>query len=143
MKDKLNCVLLVDDNESDNFLHERVLMKSGITERVAVALNGKEALELLSTKGIYGRGEDEFFHPELIFLDINMPVMDGWEFLEEYQKLELASQGKVIIIMLTTSINPADRIKAEKFVQGNCFQYKPLTMKMIMDVMERHFTDEK
>jgi CheY-like chemotaxis protein len=141
MKKKLNCVLLVDDNESDNFLHERVLERSGITENIGIALNGKEALYFLTHKGGCGESAEIQGQPELIFLDINMPVMDGWEFLEEYQKLGPLQSGKVIISMLTTSINPEDRIKAEKLIESDCFHYKPLTLKMIGDIMKRHFPE--
>ena len=113
MKNKLNCVLLVDDNESDNFIHKKILEKSGIANYIEIAMNGQEALDFLTTTGICGHQDGVFCQPELIFLDINMPVMDGWEFLEEYQKLEQCQKGKIVFIMLTTSFNPADKVKAD------------------------------
>ncbi len=141
MTKKLNCVLLVDDNESDNYIHKRVLEKSGITDFIEVAENGKEALDFLTTKRSFGQKESSFPRPSLIFLDINMPVINGWEFLEEYQKLDDAIKGKVVIIMLTTSLNPTDLTKTEKKLGGKCFQYKPLTLKMINEIMLSHFPD--
>ncbi|MCX6306845.1 MAG: response regulator [Bacteroidetes bacterium] len=141
MKRKLNCVLLVDDNDSDNFIHKRVLEKSGITENIAIAMNGKEALEFLTTKGTCGQPENSYSQPELIFLDINMPIMDGWEFLEEYKKLEAGQQGKIVFIMLTTSLNPVDKTKAEKMLESGCFQYKPLTLQMIDNILQNHFPE--
>jgi CheY-like chemotaxis protein len=139
MKKKLKCILLIDDNESDNFLHKRVIEKSEIAERVVVVLNGKEALDFISAIGRCENTDGLCSQPELIFLDINMPVMDGWEFLEEYQKLEDIKKGKTVITMLTTSINPADQIKAEKMMDASCFQYKPLTLATIRLIMQKHF----
>ncbi len=141
MKKRLNCVLLVDDNESDNFIHKRVLEKSGIANNIAIALNGKEALEFLTAKIQNGQFEGSYTQPELIFLDINMPIMDGWEFLEEYHKLDIAQKGKVVFIMLTTSLNPSDRVKAETLLESGCFHFKPLTIEMINGIMERRFPE--
>jgi CheY-like chemotaxis protein len=141
MKKKLNCVLLVDDNESDNYIHKRVLEKSGITEMVEVAMNGKEALDFLTEKGACGRPDGAYCQPELIFLDINMPIMDGWEFLEEYQKLEEGQKGKIVFIMLTTSLNPVDKTKAEKLLENGCFYFKPLTLQMINEIMKQRFPE--
>ena len=141
MKKKLNCVLLVDDNESDNFLHKRVLEKSGITDRIEIAMNGKEALDLLITKGKCGQPESSYCQPELILLDINMPVMDGWEFLEEYQKLEESQKGKIVFIMLTTSSNLVDMARADMMFKSIYFQYKPLTLAMVGEIMQKHFPD--
>ena len=141
MRKKLNCVLLVDDNESDNFIHKRVLEKADIANHIETSINGKEALDFLITNGKSGNKEGGLLLPDLIFLDINMPVMDGWEFLEEFDKLQDSQKGNAVFIMLTTSLNPADKSKAELIIGDNCFQYKPLTMKMINDVMQRHFPD--
>ncbi len=141
MKIKLNCVLLVDDNDSDNFIHKRVLEKSAVASNIAVAMNGKEALDFLTTKGSCGQTDDSYSQPELIFLDINMPIMDGWEFLEEYHRLDVGQKGKIVFIMLTTSLNPVDKIKAEKLLENGCFHFKPLTLQMINDIIRQHFPE--
>ena len=134
-------MLLVDDNESDNFIHKRVIEKSGITNNIAIALNGREALDFLTAKIQNGQQEDTYSQPELIFLDINMPIMDGWEFLEEYHKLEVSQKGKVVFIMLTTSLNPSDRVKAEALLENGCFYFKPLTLEMINKIMQQRFPE--
>jgi CheY-like chemotaxis protein len=141
MKKKLKCVLLVDDNESDNYIHKRVLEKSGIAESVEITMNGKEALDFLTENGGCGKPPGSYCQPELIFLDINMPIMDGWEFLEEYRKLEDSQKGKIVFIMLTTSLNPVDKTKAEKLLENGCFYFKPLTLQMIRDIMQQRFPD--
>jgi len=141
MKKKLNCVLLVDDSPTDNFIHKLVIEKAGITEHLEIALNGRKALDFLITKGNCGKPESSYCQPELIFLDINMPVMDGWEFLVEYNKLDLNQKGEIIIIMLTTSFIPGDSIRAESILAGCYFQSKPLTIEMMIEIMKDHFPD--
>jgi CheY-like chemotaxis protein len=141
MKKKLNCVLLVDDSASDNFIHKLVIEQTGITEHIEIAWNGREALDFLTTKGNCGKPESLYCQPELIFLDINMPVMDGWEFLEEYKKLDSFQKGEIVIIMLTSSLIPYDRIKAEGILKGCRFQNKPLTKEMIYEIIQDHFPD--
>ena len=129
MATKLNCVLLIDDNEDDNEFHQIVINRMGITDNIQVAENGIEALKFLQTNEIL---------PELIFLDINMPKMNGWEFLEEYKKLNL-NKKQVIILMLTTSVNPADMEKAKKIEEISGFKVKPLTTAMLTEIIEEHF----
>ncbi len=141
MKKKLNCVLLVDDNESDNFFHKRVIEQSGITDFIATALNGQEAIDFLTTKLEMGLGDHSFPRPALIFLDINMPIMDGWEFLEEYQKLDEIQKGEVVIIMLSASLNSADMTRTEETLGSGSFLFKPLTSQMVGEIMQKHFAE--
>ena len=67
--------------------------------------------------------------------------MDGWEFLEEYHRLDVGQKGKIVFIMLTTSLNPVDKIKAEKLLENGCFHFKPLTLQMINDIIRQHFPE--
>ncbi|RDC58851.1 response regulator [Adhaeribacter pallidiroseus] len=97
---KITCALLVDDDTTANFLNKRLFQKLDVAEKLLVALNGLEALQLLQANC---PGPE---CPQLILLDINMPVMDGFEFLKAYEQLELAQRQSVVIIMLTTSLNP-------------------------------------
>ncbi|MEI6900949.1 MAG: response regulator [Bacteroidota bacterium] len=134
MKKKLNCVLLVDDNEADNYLHTLVLKESSITDNIEIAMDGEEALDFLTS-----RGKD--LPPDLIFLDINMPVMDGWTFLEEYEKLDEILKSKVVILMLTTSVNPSDKNRMEQWNGSVDFLNKPLTLEMIDEIMQKYFPE--
>lgn len=129
---KINCVLLVDDDNINNFINERLLKKLNITHNVKVAMNGEEALDFLKSNA-------QNPHPELILLDINMPVMDGFEFLQEYKKMEQTNgDAKPYIIMLTTSTNPNDVDKVKKSdVAG--YINKPLTEAKIMEIVQKHF----
>ena len=67
--------------------------------------------------------------------------MDGWQFLEEYNKLEQDQKGKVVTIFLTTSLNPADITITQNILGNDCFRYKPLTLEMIIEIMQKHFPE--
>ena len=133
MNKRLNCIMLIDDDEDDNYFHQIILRKMDIAHRIVVAESGLEALDYLAKENA----------PDIMFLDINMPGMDGWDFLEEYKKLNARQKTPVIIIMLTTSISPADKEKAEKLPEITTFQSKPMTPEMLNDILERHFSDGK
>ncbi len=141
MKKKLNCVLLVDDDEGNNFLNKIVIEDAGITERIEAVLNGKEALDFLTNSGKFAESTEKYPQPALILLDINMPVMDGWEFMKEYEKLDENQKGEIIIVMLTTSFNPDDRATAENNVEISDFRNKPLSEVDLKDIMEKFFPE--
>lgn len=130
MIQELNCIMLIDDNDDDNFYHKMVIREADITKQIEVAESGFEALDFLKKGDLI---------PELIFLDINMPAMNGWEFLDEYRKLSEEQKARIVIIMLTTSLNPADRKKAEKIPEINGFETKPLTVEMLKRIYEKFF----
>ncbi len=110
MKKKLNCILLVDDDDDCNFFHQRLFKKMGCTEKIDIALNGEEALNYILSNVKKNEG-----NPDLILLDINMPKMNGWEFIEQYNKIDISYKGKILLIMLTTSLNPDDKNKAMQY----------------------------
>lgn len=130
MKKKLGCILLIDDDAEDNYFHQVVIDEMNITEHVEVALDGLEALRFLK--------KENQTPPELIFLDINMPKMNGWEFLKEHNKLSENQKAKVIVVMLSSS-NPEDKKRAAEFPETIDFNYKPLTEKSVMKILEDYF----
>jgi CheY-like chemotaxis protein len=131
MTSKLKCVMLIDDNEDDNFYHKMIIREVDLAQHVEIAETGFEALNILKS---------ETHTPELIFLDINMPAMNGWEFLEEYKKLNEEQKAQIVIIMLTTSLNPADQKKAEQIPEISGFETKPLTTEMLKKIFDRFFS---
>jgi CheY-like chemotaxis protein len=133
MNKKLNCILLVDDDPDDNFFHQRIINKMQITLSIAVAKNGIEALEYL-------KKENQVI-PELIFLDINMPKMNGWEFLEQYKLLDPKQKARITIMMLTTSANPDDIKRANEIEDVTGIKTKPLSVEMLTEILETHFQD--
>lgn len=133
MKQKLNTILLIDDDEPTNFLSRMLIEEAHCAEHIQIADSGKVALDYLSN------GNNS---PDLIFLDINMPAMNGWEFLEKYRELEKVKQGKIIIIMLTTSLNPDDKIKAGQIPEIAGFEIKPLSSELIDRIIEKYFASD-
>jgi CheY-like chemotaxis protein len=123
--------MLIDDDEADNYYHKMIIEEAGITENVLVAENGIDALEMLK--------KQDSAQPNIIFLDINMPKMNGWEFLDAYNKLDVDNKTKIIVAMLTTSENPADKEKAANaYKELLCGYYtKPLTPAILEEVTNK------
>jgi len=134
MSIKLNCILLIDDDESVNFINQMVIEKLGCAEKVITCLNGMSAIEYLKS---YEDGKHP--QPDLMFLDINMPAMDGWEFLDAYQQLDKHQQSGVVIVMLTTSLDPEDKERAGRIPVINDFENKPLTIEKLQEILNRFF----
>lgn len=134
----LNCILLIDDEEINNYLNTRLIGKLNIDVHVESVLNGKEALEYLTCTGKYSDNK-KYPQPGLIFLDINMPGMNGWEFLVEYSKLPDEKKGKIVVAMLTASINPDDEKKAHAYEGVNDFLNKPLTLDVLRGLIDKYF----
>lgn len=128
---------MIDDSDADNFIHQRVIKKADITNNIIVKKSGQEALDYLSTLL-----ENELYPvPNLVFLDINMPGMNGWEFLAHYEKLPLNQKAEIIVCMLTTSISETDKKKAETLPQIKSYQHKPLTQESLAEVLQTFFPD--
>ena len=128
----VKCIMLIDDNPHDNFFHERTIQDCNAAEQVLVMEMAEDALNYLKslehTPGL---------KPDIIFLDINMPGMNGWEFLDEYKQLDKSLQSKMLVMMLTTSSNPADEELAVKHGVTMGFRTKPLTEEMLMEVLRK------
>jgi len=132
LKKKLSCILLIDDDFDDNVFNKIIIRKMDITETVDEASDGVEALEHLKARST---------PPELIFLDINMPRMNGWEFLERYKDLDPKQKAKTIIVMLTTSANPDEIKKAQEIEEVSGFKTKPLSKEMLTGILQQFFRD--
>lgn len=133
MKKKLECILLIDDDDEDNYFHKLVIERMDITKRIEFAQNGLEALAYLQ--------QENQVIPELIFLDINMPKMNGWEFLEKYKDLSKSKKSRITIMMLTTSANPADLKRAQELEDVTGYQTKPLSTEMLNEILDNYFSD--
>ncbi|KAA9332095.1 response regulator [Hymenobacter busanensis] len=131
---KLSCVLLVDDDSTTNYLNQLLLTRLNIAEKLLVALNGQEALDLLEVQ-CQGASAD---CPMLVLLDVKMPVMDGFAFLEAFANLPLARREAIVIVMLTTSLHPLDVERIQRLnIAG--FLNKPLTREKIDLILQEHF----
>jgi CheY-like chemotaxis protein len=131
---KLTSVLLVDDDVTTNYLNKILLNRLGVAEHLLVAENGREALATLAQVCTAASTNC----PALILLDVNMPVMNGIEFLEAYQQLPLAQQQAIVIVLLTTSVNPRDLARVQTLPIAGTLT-KPLTENKVTELLQQYF----
>jgi len=118
-------VLLVEDDEVSTFLSNRLLAKIGRCSKVDVAQNGQEALDYLSRCTSTGNS-----YPDIILLDVNMPMMDGHEFLDHFVQLDFIDREKTHIVLLST--NPLVEERKDNAVLAQLV--KPLTIEMAEEI---------
>lgn len=138
MSKKLNRILLIDDDEPTNVLNTTLLEEAGCAEHIEAVETAQAALRYLSTE-CQRLDSHDCKCPDLIFLDINMPAMNGWEFMERYSKLSEELHQRTRVVMLTTSINPEDRLKAGKIPWVADFETKPITEEKLDRILGKHF----
>lgn len=127
----MKSVLLVDDDRECLFLHKYAIRESARAEHIEVAMNGEEAITFIRSAI-----NSDMSLPEIVFVDINMPVMDGWQFIEEYDKLPDYAKSKMNVIMLSASINPDDEFRAK--ANKNIWRYyqKNLSTEKVTELVE-------
>lgn len=133
-------ILLIDDDDDDNFFHKRAIDKSGVNCVVDVCSSSIDALDYLQNKGQYAHKGSNFPAPDIIFLDINMPKMNGWEFLNAYAALPDPphTKPKVVIIMLSTSTSHRDKDRALATPLVKDFMEKPLKPEGLVSVVKNY-----
>jgi CheY-like chemotaxis protein len=125
---KLDTILLIDDDFTTNYLHKKIISKSEIDFPIEVALNGKEGIDKLLALNDTITDSNAFV---LIFLDLNMPVMDGWNFLEIFKEIQPTLNYKTNLYVLSSSINPDDKDRAKRDPQVIDYFSKPLTIAIL------------
>jgi CheY-like chemotaxis protein len=126
---KLSQVVLIDDDDTNNYLNQVLIFQLAVAEQVTLLSNGNEAIQYLQRLNQC---------PPFMFLDINMPSMDGFEFLEAFYKLHLPGEKETVIVVLTTSKNPLDINRINRL---GTFEYvnKPLTEEKLISLLQKYF----
>lgn len=121
MSNTLPFVAIIDDDEIHAFVIERLMYANQFAEQVSIFSNGKKALEFFSS-------DNHTAHqlPDIILLDIEMPVMDAWSFLDEFGKIKDKLSKEILIYILTTSISKYDEQKAASHPEVTAYLIKPL-----------------
>jgi CheY-like chemotaxis protein len=133
-KFRYNYSLLIDDNELDNFINMKIIESASFSKYTYTSTSGISALEFLKNITMTEKAVQQKLFPEVIFIDINMPLMDGFQFLHHLIKRDgnIIRESKLVI--LTTSLNPDDRSKAAEISENIIFLNKPLTEAMLSQI---------
>ena len=133
--EQLNSILLIDDDESSNFLHSIFINKLGLDIEINTALNGQEGLDFIMNRGL-----EKLSLPCMVMLDLRMPVKDGWDFMRMYEEQvpqELKKQ--LAIVLVTVSDNPQDKERAAGNPHILDYAQKPLSDSTFKKLIEKHF----
>ncbi|UXE65115.1 MAG: response regulator [Chryseotalea sp. WA131a] len=122
---KYKTVMLIDDNEIDNLINQKMIEAAAVAENIYTHTGAKSAIEFL--KNMEKMDVADKVLPDIIFLDIDMPLMDGFQFLDEFEKLTKLTKKKSRIVMLTSSINPQDFSRSKKYPNVKLYLNKPLS----------------
>lgn len=129
---KIKNLTLVDDDDVFVLLTKIAIKKTNLVDQIMVFSNGLEALMFLKEKK---HQEDAL--PEIILLDLSMPIMDGWQFLEKFSKLHPKLIKKVTIYICSSSISPRDILRAKTINEVSDYIIKPITKDKLKDIIHR------
>lgn len=132
MRSQMDCIMIIDDSMSDNFLTERMIQRMGVAKHVAVMRTGHGAIDHLTSAD-----KKMCLPPQLILLDVEMPGMNGWQFLEAFENLHELDRSGEIIMMLTEADGTVEEIGNKPIVKD--YIIKPMTEESLKGILALHF----
>ena len=129
--ERIDTLLLVDDAKIFQYLTQKIIETTNLVNKIKIFSNGFEAIAFLSTYS-----DKPELLPDIILLDLNMPIMDGWQFLEEYVRIKPNIAKQITIYILTSSIDPADIKKSEEISEVSDFIIKPITKDKFINLLK-------
>jgi CheY-like chemotaxis protein len=139
MTDALNHIVLIEDNETTSFLNNRLLSRLGVARQVTSFSKAEEALKFLW--GEAPAGEAPQVMPDLVFVDLKMPGMNGFDFLERYSQLPTDAQERTVVAVLTTSMHGADTARVAQYPNVE-YLTKPLTEEKMQRLLAKRFSSD-
>ena len=127
----LETVLCIDDDPITLMLCKMVITKASFSKEIATAKNGEEALKYFNILNQTNSDYELKKYPQLIFLDLNMPVMGGWDFLDSFSTAEYSDFNETKVIILSSTIDPEDLEKSKKYSMVIDFLSKPISKEML------------
>ncbi len=127
-----HAVCVIDDDNIYQYTARVLLESTGLTKKITSFYNGRDAISFFQDK------ENLFPDklPDVIFLDINMPVMNGWEFLEEYNKLHNTLPKPIVVYVVSSSVDSSDMQKSRSYEAVTDYLVKPVNRNKFMELME-------
>ena len=130
---KYNYIMLLDDDELVNFINQKVMETCSFSANIYVNTSALSALEFIKNL-VQIKDKTNNLLPEVIFIDINMPLMDGFQFIKSFCALNSPKLKDVKLVILTSSVHDLDKLKAEEINKSITFLNKPLTINMLNDL---------
>ncbi len=132
----LDQILCIDDDPITLMLCKKVISKASFSNEIITARNGEEALQYFNTIKYSSIENKSKKHPQLIFLDLNMPIMGGWEFLDHFNSASYEEFHAIKVIVLSSTINPEDLEKTKTYPMVIDFLSKPISITMLESLKE-------
>ena len=133
----LNQILCVDDDPITLMLCKKVITKASFTNEIFTFQNGQEALQYFNTIKYSNNKDKPSLKPELIFLDLNMPVMGGWEFLDYFLDPDFFVFNTIKVVILSSTIDPKELERSKKYPMVIDFLPKPITKSMLENLKDK------
>jgi CheY-like chemotaxis protein len=127
----LDQILCIDDDPITLMLCKKVIVKSSFSNEIITSQNGEEALSYFNTIKYTNNKNKQIPQPQLIFLDLNMPVMGGWEFLDYFNSEEFSEFNTIKVVVLSSTIDPEDLEKSKQYPMVIDFLSKPISQSML------------
>lgn len=137
MGQKVELACIIDDDKIYVNLVKKIIEIKKLSENLLVYKNGKEAIDYFTEIMKNAQNGEEDKLPDIIFLDLNMPVMDGWEFLNEFIKIKNNLNKKITLYVVSSSIDPRDLERAKSFNMVTDYLIKPIELKKFEKIFEK------
>lgn len=128
----IKTIAIIDDDDIFVYITKKAIEQTNIVQQVKVFGNGKDAIDFFKENA-----DNPELLPEIILLDLSMPIMDGWQFLDEYTKIKSKIGKKIIVYIVTSSISPDDMRKAKKIDAVSDFIIKPITKDKLIEIIKK------